>query len=168
MRLTHLSTIQIGIPCLILVSGVRYPLFCGMYLWSLFINWPICIIYFPCPVPKVEGTVFGWKSNICYFDDKLVHWKYIMDILWLSYILRCYVLHLSFCLGLPEFLMDKAVEPNQECRNTKYDIVAKLSRSPSAKHIFGEGLSKLFQEHFREGPYFFRSQADVAMESRQW
>ncbi|XP_075227143.1 26S proteasome non-ATPase regulatory subunit 5 [Lycorma delicatula] len=68
------------------------------------------------------------------------------------------------CPGLLEFLMDRDVEPNLQCKTEKFKIVEILGGSHTAASVFGETVHHRLQEFVKEGPCFVFAQTEVAIE----
>lgn len=62
--------------------------------------------------------------------------------------------------GLIEFLLDRSIETDKECKEAKYDIIKLLSQST----VFDHGQQEKLQVFVREGPFYVQAVTEVAIE----
>ncbi|XP_050296589.1 26S proteasome non-ATPase regulatory subunit 5 [Anthonomus grandis grandis] len=63
--------------------------------------------------------------------------------------------------GLIEFLLDRNVETDKDCKEAKFDIVRNLSRS---HEVFDIHTLEKFQQYVKEGPFYVQAVTEVAIE----
>ena len=66
--------------------------------------------------------------------------------------------------GFNEYLLDRSTEHDKECKNGKYDVVKTLCESPTALDVFGREYHMKLREFVKEGPFFVRTETQVALE----
>lgn len=59
-----------------------------------------------------------------------------------------------------EFLLDRSIETNKECKEAKYDVVKLLSCSS----IFERGIQERLESFVKEGPFYVEAVTEVAIE----
>ncbi|KAL1488433.1 hypothetical protein ABEB36_014906 [Hypothenemus hampei] len=62
--------------------------------------------------------------------------------------------------GLVEFLLDRSIETNKECKEAKYEIVKLLSNST----IFDRHIQERLENFVKEGPFYVQPVVEVAIE----
>lgn len=72
--------------------------------------------------------------------------------------------YFSFFVGFVEFLLDRSIETNKLCKDAKYAVVRTLVESPTAPSVFSNVIFTRMQDFVTEGPFFVRTQAEVAIE----
>jgi len=66
--------------------------------------------------------------------------------------------------GVVEFLLQRNIEPNKECRMAKFKIVTILAKSPTAfKYLTAEDIGRL-KIHVDQGLNYLEAQTIVAVE----
>ena len=66
--------------------------------------------------------------------------------------------------GLTEFLLDRRIESNKICKDSKFEVVKTIAESPTAATTFGNVMLLRFREFVREGPFYVQAQSEVAIE----
>jgi 26S proteasome non-ATPase regulatory subunit 5 len=66
--------------------------------------------------------------------------------------------------GLTEFLLDRRIESNKICKDSKFEVVKTIAESPTAATTFGNVTLLRFREFVREGPFYVQAQSEVAIE----
>ena len=66
--------------------------------------------------------------------------------------------------GLTEFLLDRGIESNKICKDSKFELVKTIAESPTASTTFGNVMLLRFRELVREGPFYVQAQTEVAIE----
>jgi 26S proteasome non-ATPase regulatory subunit 5 len=66
--------------------------------------------------------------------------------------------------GLIEFLLDRGMESNKICKDSKFEVVKTLAESPTGATTFGNVMLLRLQEFIREGPFYVQAQSEVAIE----
>lgn len=66
--------------------------------------------------------------------------------------------------GLTEFLLDRRIESNKICKDSKFEVVRTVAESPTAATTFGNVMLLRFREFVREGPFYVQAQSEVAIE----
>lgn len=62
-----------------------------------------------------------------------------------------------------KFLLDRKAESYKECKEAKYDVIAKLANAPAG--IFENFIMRRFKEFVVEGPHFVEIQHEVGWEN---
>jgi len=70
--------------------------------------------------------------------------------------------------GLTEFLLDRRIESNKICKDSKFEVVKTIAESPTAATTFGNVTLLRFREFVREGPFYVQAQSEVAVEGASW
>ena len=60
--------------------------------------------------------------------------------------------------------MDRHTEPDKAGKEHKYALVVELVKSPSSAEVFDKPYLLRMREYEREGPFYVRAQATVALE----
>jgi 26S proteasome non-ATPase regulatory subunit 5 len=66
--------------------------------------------------------------------------------------------------GFKEYLLNRSTENEKVGKEMKYKIVQTLVESPTAAAVFGQPYFMKLREYHREGAFYLRVQAEVAME----
>ena len=91
---------------------------------------------------------------------------------------RCAALQLLQCLatlpwaqermnsqpGFKEYLLDRSTEHDKDSKDKKYDVIKTLCESPTALEVFGREYHMKLREFVKEGPFFVRTETQVALE----
>lgn len=65
--------------------------------------------------------------------------------------------------GLVEFLLDRNIEHNKECKEAKYAIIELLTQSQT----FDRTTSNRLQNYVKEGPFYVQAVTEVAIEGNE-
>lgn len=77
-----------------------------------------------------------------------------------GFLVTLYHLQTKYISGFIEFLLDRTIDYSKDIKESKYEIIKKLSRSAS----FDNNILIRLTKYVEEGPFYSESVLQVAME----